>query len=77
MADLILIDLANEGPKPGESAPCMIITMRQGKQNQHGKVEYMDYIRNADPVLYLLSALAFYFFYRWGRNGALEFPSFR
>jgi hypothetical protein len=51
--------------------------MRQGKQNQHGKVEYMGYIRNADPILCPLSALAFYFFYRWGRNGALEFPSFR
>jgi len=55
----------------------MIMTMRQGKQNQHGKVEYIGCIRNADPVLCPLSALAFYFFYRWGRNGALEFPSFR
>ena len=55
----------------------MIMTMRQGKQNQYGKVEYIDCIRNADSVLCPLSALAFYFFYRWGRNGALEFPSFR
>ena len=56
----------------------MIMTMRQGKQNQHGKVEYMGCIRNADPVLCPLSALAFYFFYRWGRDGgALGFPSFR
>ena len=36
LADLILIDLQNEGPKPDESAPCLIMTMRQGKQNQHG-----------------------------------------
>ena len=55
----------------------MIMTMRQGKQNQHGKVEYMGCIWNADPILCPLSALAFYFFYRWGRNGALRFPSFR
>ena len=37
------------------------MTMRQEKQNQYGKVEYIDYIRNADPVLCLLSVLAFYF----------------
>ena len=63
LADLILIDLANEGPKPGESAPCMIMTMRQGKQNQHSKVEYMSCIQNADLILCLLFALTFYFFY--------------
>lgn len=78
LADLILIDLENEGPKPNESAPCMIMTMRQGKQNQHGKTEYMGCIRNADPVLCPLSALAFYFFNRWGKDGAqAQFPSFR
>jgi hypothetical protein len=77
LADLVLIDLQNEGPKPNESAPCLIMTMRQGKQNQHGKVEYMGCIRNVDPVLCPLSALAFYFFCRWGRDGAGGFPSFR
>ena len=78
LADLVLIDLENEGPKPNESAPCLIMTMRQGKQNQHGKVEYMGCIRNVDPVLCPLSALAFYFFNRWGKDGALGgFPSFR
>jgi len=51
--------------------------MRQGKQNQYGKIEYMGYMRNLDPVLCLLSALAFYFFNRWGRHGAQPFPSFR
>jgi hypothetical protein len=71
LADLILINLENEGPKPDESAPCLIMTMRQGKQNQHGKVEYMGCIRNADPILCPLSALAFYFFNRWGKDGAL------
>ena len=55
----------------------MIMTMRQGKQNQHGKIEYMGCMRNLDPILCPLSALAFYFFNRWGRHGAQPFPSFR
>jgi hypothetical protein len=55
----------------------MIMSMRQGKQNQHGKVEYMGCMRNADPVLCPLSAVAFYFFNRWGKDGAERFPSFR
>src|SRR5271156_3938365 len=55
----------------------MIMTMRQGKQNQHGKVEYMGCLRNVDPILCPLSALAFYLFHRWGKDGAQPFPSFR
>src|SRR5277367_6020493 len=55
----------------------MITTMRQGKQNQHGKIEYMGCMRNVDPLLCPLSALAFYFFNRWGRDGAAPFPSLR
>ena len=77
LADLILVNLENEGPKPDEPAPCLIITVKQRKQNQHGKAEYMGCIRNADPILCPLSALAFYFFNRWGKDGALGFPSFR
>ncbi|MBV9767795.1 MAG: hypothetical protein JOZ48_23345 [Acidobacteriaceae bacterium] len=77
LADLVLIELENEGPKPDESVPCMIMTMRQGKQNQHGKIEYMGCMRNVDPILCPLSALAFYFFNRWGKHGAQPFPSFR
>jgi len=77
LADLMLIHLKNEVPKPDESTPCMCSTMRQGKLNQHGKVEYMGCMWNANPVLCLLSALAFYFFFRWGRDGVEEFPSFR
>src|SRR2546421_2461757 len=37
----------------------------------------MGCIRNADPIFCLLSALAFYFLYRWGRGGALGPSSFR
>ena len=51
----------------------MAMSRRQGKQNQYGKVEYMGCMRNADP----LSSLAFYFFSRWGKDGAESFPSFR
>jgi hypothetical protein len=77
LTDLVLIDLQNEGPKPDESAPCLIMTMRQGKHNQHGKVKYMGCIRNVDLILCPLSALAFYFFYQWGWDSALGFPSFK
>ena len=56
------IDLENESPKPDEPVLCMIMTMRQGKTNQHGKLEYMGCLRNIDPVICPLSALAFYFF---------------
>ena len=73
----MLIELENEGPRPDEPAPCMIMSMRQGKQNQYGKVEYMGCMRNVDPVLCPLSALALYFFNRWGKDGAETFPSFR
>ena len=76
-ADLMLIELENEGPKPDELAPCMIMSMRQGKQNQHDKIEYMSCMRNVDPIVCPLSALAFYLFYRWGKDGAMRFPSFR
>jgi hypothetical protein len=72
-----VIDLENEGPKQDESAPCMIMAMRQGKQNQHGKIEYMGCMRNVDPILCPLSALAVYLFNRWGKHGAQPFPSFR
>ena len=55
----------------------MVMSMTQGKQNQHGEVEYMGCMRNADPILCPLSAIAFYFFNRWGKDGAESFPSFR
>jgi len=77
LADLMLLDLEHEGPKPDQTVPCLVTVMMNGKLNKHGKVEYMGCMRNANPVICPLSALAFYFFYRWGRDGAEEFPSFR
>ena len=51
--------------------------MRQGKQNQHDKIEYMGCMQNADPILCPLSALAFYFFHHWSRDDAEKFSSFQ
>jgi len=48
----------------------VFMTMRQGKQNQHGKIEYMGCMRKIDPVL---CPLSFYFFNRWGKDGAQPF----
>ena len=73
----MLIELEDESPTPHEAVPCMVMTMHQGKMNQFRKVEYMGCLRNIDPVLCPLSALAFYFFFRWGMDGATSFPSFR
>ncbi|KAN0068023.1 hypothetical protein V8E54_013951 [Elaphomyces granulatus] len=50
IADLVFVGLENEGPKPDEAVPCMLMSMRQGKQNQHGKVEYMGCMRNVNPI---------------------------
>ena len=59
----MLIELEDESPTPHEAVPCMVMMMHQGKMNQFGKVEYMGCLRNIDPVLCPLSALAFYFFF--------------
>ena len=55
----------------------MVMSMRQGKQNQHGKVEYMGCMQNADLILCPLSAIAFYFFNHWGKDGAKRFLFFQ
>jgi len=36
----------------------------------------MGYMRNTNPILCPLSAIAFYFFNRWGKDGAESFLSF-
>jgi len=36
----------------------------------------MGYIYNTNPILCPLSAIAFYFFNRWGKDGAKSFLSF-
>ena len=37
----------------------------------------MGCIQNADPILCPLSAIAFYFFNHWGKDGAKSFPFFQ
>ena len=37
----------------------------------------MGCMRNSDLVLCPLSTMAFYFFYRWGRDSAEKLPPFR
>jgi len=37
----------------------------------------MGYMRNTNPILYPLSVIAFYFFNRWGKDGAKSFLFFR
>jgi centromere DNA-binding complex CBF3 subunit-like protein len=63
LPDLVTLSLPNEGPTPCEA---LILIMRNGKVNKHHKVEYMGALRNKDVLLCPLSALGFYFFWRWG-----------
>jgi Centromere DNA-binding protein complex CBF3 subunit, domain 2/Transcriptional activator of glycolytic enzymes len=63
LPDLVTIPLPHEGPTPCDA---LVLVMRNGKVNKFHKVEYMGAIRNRDPLLCPLSALAFYFFWRWG-----------
>jgi len=34
-------------------------------------------MRNANPILYPLSTIAFYFFNHWGKDSTKSFPSFQ
>jgi centromere DNA-binding complex CBF3 subunit-like protein len=58
-----LVPLPNEGPTPCEA---LILIMWKWKVNKHHKVEYMGVLRNKDVLFCPLSALGFYFFWRWG-----------
>ena len=49
--------------------------MRNGKMNKHHKVEYMGAMRNKDVLLCPLSALGFYFFWRWAYVVAGSYPA--
>ena len=51
--------------------------IRQGKQNQHSKIKYINCIQNADLILCPLFTIAFYFFNCWGKDSAKSFPSFQ
>ena len=49
--------------------------MRQGKTNQHGRMEYDATLRHRDPKACLVGAFAFWFFWRWQCEGE-PFPRF-
>lgn len=62
ISDLFTFEFDGEGP-----TRCMplIITMRGGKQNQHGRLETAGALWNRDPLVCTLGALGFYFLFRW------------
>jgi hypothetical protein len=49
--------------------------MREGKENQHGRLETTGALQNKKPLIYMLSGLAFYFLYRWDLSNE-PFPDF-
>jgi hypothetical protein len=78
LPDYFCLDLPNEGVQRSEDAittKALVILIRQGKTNQHGRMEYGATLRHRDPKACLVSALAFWFFWRWQCEGE-RFPRF-
>jgi hypothetical protein len=88
LPDYFRLELPNEGVKGSAPAPSLapaltqktyafVVVMNKGKTNQHGRMEYGAALRHRDPLACLVSALAFWFFYRWQVEKDTEtFPSF-
>ena len=72
LPDLFVIDFDNEGSR----CQAMVLIKDNGKTNPHGKVEHCAVMRNKEPLFCAMSALAFYFFWRWHRTDE-PFPTFR
>ena len=72
ISDIHTFEFPGEGP-----TPCfpLIMTMRGSKTNQHGRLETMGALRNTDPFICPLGALAFYLLYRWDLTEE-PFPDF-
>jgi len=72
ISDLFTFEFDGEGP-----TRCMpvIMTTRQGKKNQHGRLETGGALRNRNPQICMLSGLAFYLLYRWDLTDE-PFPDF-
>ena len=66
LSDLCTFEFPGEGP-----THCMplIVTMRAGKENQHGRLETAGALRNQDPHLCPLGAVAYYLLHRWDLCG--------
>src|ERR1035438_2398715 len=62
LSDLFTFEFKGEGP-----TKCMplIFTTRAGKQNQHGRLETIGTLQNKNPLICMLSGLAFYLLCRW------------
>ncbi|KAJ5561310.1 centromere DNA-binding protein complex CBF3 subunit [Penicillium sp. DV-2018c] len=63
-----------EGEGPTRCLP-LIFTTRAGKENQFGHLETIGAMRNKEPVVCMLSGLAFYLLRRWDVGGE-PFPDF-
>jgi len=72
LADLLTLPDLKEGITPCQP---LILTMGHGKMNQYGRMEYAGALRNKDPVICTLGALAVYLFWRWEFSGE-PFPDF-
>ena len=78
LPDCFFLVLQNEGIQRSQvtyPTKALVILMRQGKTNQHGRMEYAVAFRHRDPKEYLIGALAFWFFWRWQCEGE-PFPRF-
>lgn len=73
ISDLFTFEFPDEG-----LTQCMplILTTRAGKKNQHGRLETAGALRSQDPLMCMLSALAFYLLFRWDLTKE-PFPDFR
>jgi len=72
ISDIHTFEFPDEG-----STPCfpLIVTMRESKANQYGRLETMGALRNKDPWICPLGALGFYLLYRWDLTEE-PFPDF-
>lgn len=72
ISDLHTFEFPDE--RPTRCFP-LILTMRGSKTNQYGRLETMGAFRSTNPFTCSLSAVAFYFLYRWDLTDE-PFPDF-
>ena len=72
ISDVHTFEFPNEGPT--RCTP-LIFTSREGKENKYGRLQTIGALRHRKPLLCVLSALAFYFLFRWDLTNE-EFPDF-
>jgi hypothetical protein len=72
ISNLFTFEFKGEGPT--RCFP-LIFTTRESKQNQHGRLETIGPLRHKDPLVCMLSGLAYYLLYRWDLTD-VPFPDF-